>query len=353
MNRKTIVTAAIALAALVLILVWMQGGFHSKVPGGTTVFPGEKTPGVKTVKAAISLAEGDVTVSGTVVAREIARVASRVLGYVVELNVDAGDRVKKDQVLLRIDSKEMAEREAQAKAALESAKADLVKSRNDFERYKALFEKESVAKKDYDDALARYKVAQAAEARAHAGLDEAKTQLAYAIVTAPFDGIVGERNVNLGDLATPGRQLLTTYIPRSVELVASVGEQYASYLKGGMPVTVAVPSAEVKQASSIREVVPQREEKTRTITVKAPLTEEPGLAPGLYGTLTFHTRPSQVIVIPSEAVKIVGQLETVRVAQDGTVNVRHVKTGRKMADGKVEILSGLNAGEEVIISSGS
>ena len=120
-----------------------------------------------------------------------------------------------------------------------------------------------------------------------------------------------------------------------------------------MPVTVAVPSAEVKQASSIREVVPQREEKTRTITVKAPLTEEPGLAPGLYGTLTFHTRPSQVIVIPSEAVKIVGQLETVRVTQDGTVKVRHVKTGRKLADGTVEILSGLNAGEEVIISSGS
>ena len=196
-------------------------------------------------------------------------------------------------------------------------------------------------------------MAQAAEARAKAALDEAKTQLAYAVVTAPFDGIVGEKNVNLGDLATPGRQLLTIYMPRSVELVASVGEQYVSYLKGGMPVTVAVPSAEVKQASSIREVVPQREEKTRTITVKAPLTEEPGLAPGLYGTLTFHTRPSQVIVIPSEAVKMVGQLETVRVAQDGTVKVRHVKIGRKLADGQVEILSGLNAGEEVIISSGS
>ena len=95
--------------------------------------------------------------------------ASRVQGYVVELNVDAGDHVKKDQVLLRLDSKEMVEREAQAKAALESAKADLVKARNDFERYKVLFEKQSVAKKDYDDALARYEVAQAAEARAQGG----------------------------------------------------------------------------------------------------------------------------------------------------------------------------------------
>ena len=177
MTKKKIVTAAISLAALILILVWMQGGFHSKVAGGTTVLPGEKMPRVRTVKAALSRTEGEVTVSGTVLSREIARVASRVQGYVVELNVDAGDHVKKAQVLLRLDAKEMVEREAQAKAALESATADLVRTRNDFERYKVLFEKQAVAKKDYDDALARYDVAQAAEARAQAALDEAKTQL--------------------------------------------------------------------------------------------------------------------------------------------------------------------------------
>jgi len=353
MTRKKIVTAAIALAALILVLVWMQGGFHSKVPGGTTGSSAGMAPQTKTFKAAIRGTEGEVTVSGSVVSREIARIASRVLGYVVELNVDAGNPVKKGQSLLRVDAKEMVEREAQAKAGLESAQADLVKTRNDFERYKALFEKESVAKKDYDDALSRYEVAQAAEARAKAALDEAKTQLAYTIVTAPFDGIVGEKNVNLGDLATPGRQLLTIYMPGSIEMVASVGEQYAPYLKVGASVTVEAPSISVKQTSTIREVVPQREEKTRTITVKAPLTEAPGLAPGLYGTLTFHTRPSEVIVIPSEAVKVVGQLETVRVVEDGTIKVRHVKTGRKLSDGTVEVLSGLIPGESVVIGSDS
>ncbi len=351
MNKKKIVTAVIALAALILILVWVQGGFHSKVPGGRTILPPKKALPLKTVKASISRTEGEVTVSGTVVARESARVAARVQGYVVELNVDAGDHVKKGQVLLRLDSKEMVEREAQAKAALESATADLVKARNDFERYKVLFEKQSIAKKDYDDVLAKYDVAQAAEARAKAALDEAKTLLSYTVVTAPFDGIVGEKDVNLGDLATPGHQLLTIYTPSSVELVASVGEQYAPYLKAGTSVTLEVPSISLKETSSIREVVPQREEKTRTITVKAPLTETPGLAPGLYGRLTFNTRPSKAIVIPSEAVKIVGQLETVRVVENGTVKIRHVRSGRKLADGKVEILSGLNPGEEVVVGS--
>ena len=349
MTRKKLLTAALALIGLILILVWTQGGFHSKVPGGTTPPVGKAVSGIKTVKAETGRTGGDVTVSGAIVGRETAKVASRVLGYVIELNVEAGDNVKKGQALLRIDAKDMAEREAQARAALESARADLVKARNDYERYKILFEKESVAKKDYDDAVARYEVAQAAEKRAEAALEEAKTQLSYAVVRAPFDGIVGTREVNLGDLATPGKELLSIYMPGALELVAAVGEQYAPYLRSGTPVTISIPSAKFEQASKIREVVPQREEKTRTITVKAPLSEHPGLSPGLYGTLTFKTVESKVVLVPSEAVQTVGQLETVKVLENGVVKIRHVKTGRKLSNGKVEIISGLNPGEEVVV----
>jgi multidrug efflux pump subunit AcrA (membrane-fusion protein) len=91
-----------------------------------------------------------------------------------------------------------------------------------------------------------------------------------------------------------------------------------------------------------------RDEKTRTITVKAPISEAPGLVPGLYGTLSFDTRTSEVIVVPSSSVSTVGQLESVRVLDNGQIKTRHVKTGRKLDD-KVEILSGLNAGEEVVV----
>jgi RND family efflux transporter MFP subunit len=350
MTRKRIFSAALALIGLILILVWTQGGFHSKVPGGITSPAGKAASGLKTIKAETGHSGGEVTVSGTIVARETARVASRVLGYVVELNVEAGDAVKKGQVLLRIEAKDMAEREAQARAALESARADLVKTRNDFERFKFLFEKESVAKKDYDDALARYEMAEAAEKRAAAALEEAKTQLSYAVVTAPFDGIVAAREVNLGDLASPGKGLLDIYMPGTLDLVAAVGEQYAPYLHSGTPVTISIPSAKFEQASTIREVVPQREEKTRTITVKAPLSEHAGLGPGIYGTLTFKTVESDVVLIPSEAVQTVGQLETVKVLEDGAVKIRHVKTGRKLSNGKVEIISGLNPGEEVVVN---
>jgi len=347
--RRKILMAAIAVAVLVLLLIWVQGGFHSKVPGGTSYLPPEKGPAVKTVEAKTVSTTGTVTVSGTVTARDIARVAARIVGYVVEIKADAGDVVKKDQVLVHIDTKEMAERLDQVKAGLESAKADLVKARNDFNRYKILFEKEAVAKKDYDDAIAKYDVAQAAEQRAKAALEEAETAMSYGVVRSPFDGIVADRNVNLGDLATPGRTLMSIYSPNTLELVAPVGEQYAPYLHVGVPIRLEVPSINLDQNSTIREVVPLRDEKSRTITTKAAISEVPGLVPGLYGRLSFDTRTSETIVIPASAVHVVGQLETVKVLEDGTLRVRHVKTGRNLGDESVEIISGLKAGESVVV----
>ncbi|MEW6348358.1 MAG: efflux RND transporter periplasmic adaptor subunit [Thermodesulfobacteriota bacterium] len=344
---RNIVIAIVALVGLVLAMVWMQGGFHSKVPGGVTP-AGEKGVAAKTVEAKTMRVVGQVTVSGSVSSREMARVASRISGNIVDVKADAGNSVKKGQVIVRIDSKEMTERVAQAGAALESAKADLSKARKDFDRFKALFEKESVSQKAFDDAKAGLDIAQGAENRVQAAYEEARTQLSYTEVVSPFDGVVAERFVNVGDLAAPGTPLMSIFMPGQAELVASAGEQYASFLKTDTPVKVEIPSVELKEDTKIREVVPQSHEKTRTITVKAPLTAKPGLRPGLYGTLSFATEISEVIMIPAAAIKIVGQLETVKVLEGSSIKIRQVKAGKKSGD-SVEVLSGLNAGEKVVL----
>jgi len=349
MSMKKFIPALIAVAVLVIGLVWMQGGLHTKVPGGRVENKHSPGASVKTATVEKAMLKAEVTVSGTVGARDIARVASRINGYVTEIKVDAGDRVRQGEVLLRIDTKELGEREAQAAANLESAKADLLKARNDFERFRTLFEKESVSKKDYDDAQAKYDMSLAAEARAKAALEEARTMLSYGVVTAPFDGIVSDRNVNVGDLAGPGRHLVSVYRPESVELIASAGEQYAPFLVEGTQVYVEIPSLRAQQATKVREVVPQRDEKTRTVIVKVPLKEAEGLMPGLYGTMTFQTDVSESISVPRETVRTIGQLETVRVLENGQVRVRHVKTGRSLSDGRVEIISGLQPGEKVVM----
>jgi RND family efflux transporter MFP subunit len=348
MSSHKLIIAGVSAIGLVIVLVWMQGGFHKKVSGGLTAPTVQKTE-LKTIKAQASASAGDITVSGSVVSKETARLSARISGNVIGLYVDAGSKVKKGEILLKIEAKELVEREAQVQAGLESAKSDLVKAGNDFDRYKSLFEKESIAKKEYDDSLARYEMAQASEQKAKAALDEAKTLLSYTTVTAPFDGIVSERNVNLGDLAVVGKQLFAIYAPDTLDLVAAVGEQYAPYLSVGSEVIVSIPSASLREKSQIREMVPQRDEKTRTITVKAHLEDAPGLGLGLYGTLTFNTSTTEIIVVPGNAVNVVGQLESVKVLDNGVLRIRHVKTGRKITEGKIEILSGLNAGEEVVI----
>lgn len=347
MKKKLALGGLFALALLV-VLLWMQGLFHSKVPGGRTQpLPGRDEPkGVVTVET--SSTKGRVTVTGTVEARDTARIAARIQGYVMELSVDAGDRVKMGAILLRLDSKEMKERVAQAAAALRSAQADLERAKSDFQRYERLYEQQSISGQQFDNVKTAYEVAKATEARARAGLEEARAMLSYSVVRAPFDGTIAVREVNVGDLVTPGRVLLSIYKPGTAELVAPVGEQYAEYVKEGTRVTAKIPSINFTETTEIREVVPQRDPQSRTVTVKVALPEKPGLEPGLYGTMTFETESSEIILVPEHAIKRVGQLDTVRVYEDGKIKIRHVKTGRRM-DGRVEVLSGLRPGEKLVL----
>jgi RND family efflux transporter MFP subunit len=348
MTKFKLLIAAISALGMILMLIWIQGGLSHKVPGGETNLPKEPIDKVKTITVEQVETSGEVSVSGTVLARDTARIAARVGGYIAELKVDAGSTVKKGDLLLKIEAGELEERKAQAQAALESANVDLEKTRQDLERYKTLFEEQAIARKEFDDVSARFEMAKATANKAKAALDEAKTFLSYELVTAPFDGIVSERIINQGDLAAVGRELLTIYDPNSLEMVAAAGEQFAPFLSVGASVTVSISSLQVKENTLIREVVPQRDEKTRTITVKAPLRKVNGLTPGLFGVLTFKTASSVVIVIPSILVKSVGQIESVRVLDKGEIKTRHVKTGRTLDDGKIEILSGLESGDQVV-----
>lgn len=346
--KKKLLLGGLFLVILILVLVWLQGGFHKKVPGGRTVPDGRGAKNLRTVKIATSKSKGEVTATGTVAARDTARIASRFQGFIVEVNTDPGDKVEKDQILLRIDDRELKERVAQAEALLQTAKANMSEAESDFDRYKRLFDQQAVSQQQFERAQTAHEVARASLDQARARLEEARASLSHSVVRAPFPGIVGEREVNVGDLVRPGQYLLNVFRPGTAELVARVGEQYAGSVKEKTPVLIEIPSLGLKQKSTIREVVPVRHEKTRTITVKAPLKDEPGLEPGLYGTLTFDTGSTEVIVIPKSAVRTVGQLEAVRVVEDGVVKTRHVKTGRVTESG-VEVLSGLKPGERVVV----
>ncbi len=349
MNIKKLALAVGSLGGLVVLLVWMQGGFRSKIEPGTISVSKGQLSGMKTVPVKTVPERGNVTVSGTVEARETADVSSRVSGYVLDLKVHAGDHVTKGEELLRIDTKALQEQQDRARAARDKALADLANDERNYHRYKDLVQEKAVSQQEFDDVRTRYNVAKAAAEQSQAALDQASTQLRYGIVRSPFDGIVSKREVNIGDLAEPGKTLLSVYKPDTLELVAAVAEQYAPYLNEGTEVAVDIPSLDVKQTASVREVVPQRNPEARTITVKTPLAHAKDLMPGTYGILTFSTRHSEALIIPAKAVVTIGQLESVKVLRNGTVQSRYVKIGRHLKNNQVEVLSGLNSGQKVVI----
>jgi RND family efflux transporter MFP subunit len=349
MGNKRILLVAGSLAAFITFLPPMAGGVHAETQGDWHGSLEQNKKPVKTATVELLKTRGEIIVSGTVVARQTAVISSRISGYVVDLKVSAGDHVKAGQELLRIDTTELADQETQAKASLASATADLENAKTNFDRYRPLFESQAISKQKYDDIRNRYEVALAAQQRAQAALDLAGTQISYGILKAPFDGIIADRTANVGDLAMPGQPLLTVYMPGTLELVAPVGEQFSRYVKEGTHVVVENSSIGLNQSTSIREVVPQTDTQTKTITVKAPLSDMPGLTPGIYGTLSFDTATSEVMAVPLKAIRKIGQLETVRVLRDSRFETRYVSTGRKLRGGKIEILSGLKSGERVVI----
>ena len=349
MKTRGFCSRVIVIGGIFALVSWMGGGFHcnAQAEEKSKVSPGDQPK--KTARAEIVKTHGEVTVSGSVVAKQGAVISARISGYITDLMVNAGDSVKAGEDLMHIDTKELTQKETEAGADLESAKADFANAKRDFERYGPLLESKAVSKQQYDEVGRKYEVAQARHQRAQATLDQVRTQLSYGDIKAPFDGTIADKTANVGDLAMPGRQLLTIYMPGTLELVAPVAEQYSRYVKPGTLVDVTIPSIEVSQTTSLREVVPQTNEQTKTITVKAPLTDAQGLVPGAYGTLTFATTSSEVIAIPSNAIRVFGQIETVKVVREGRIESRYVKMGRKLDKGKVEILSGLDPGEEVVI----
>jgi RND family efflux transporter MFP subunit len=335
-------------AGLAALMAAIASGFHLKAKAEGNSCQTRSRHLFNTFTAETATIKRKVDVSGMVAARQTAMVSAQVSGYVSDLRVSPGDRVKAGQVLLRIDTKELAEQEAQAKAALDGAKATLADAKKNFDRYTPLFESQAISGEQYENIRTKYKEAQAAEQVAEAALRESNQKLSYSKVRSPFDGIVGDRSINLGDLVTEGEALLSVYVPASLELVAPIGEHYGRYVEEGTQVSVSVPSIGFNQITHIRNVIPQINEQARTITVKAPLSGSPELSPGLYGELSFDTMVSEVIVIPSKAVIRTGQLESVRVLNQGRLKRLYVTTGRKLKGGKIEILSGLKPGDEIV-----
>lgn len=353
--RKTAVAVAM-LVAVVLIMMWLMGVFRSKIePRAESGPAGRPAEGVtlEAVRAVrVPISESAV---GSVRPVHETAVAAKLLAKVLAVHVRAGQAVARDDVLVELDNADLTARREQAAAAVQAAQAARDQSRIEHERVERLIQQGAAARLEMDRAVNALKAAEADFERAQQSLQEAETILGFAVIRSPIDGIVVDKRIEVGDTARPGDVLVSLYDPTRMQLVASVRESLAQRLKVEQTIPVQIDALDLLCHGQISEIVPEADTVSRTFAVKVTGPCPPGVYTGMFGRIMIPLDETEVLVIPRQAVRRIGQLDVVEVHRDGLLQRRVVQLGRPLEEdaSQIQVLAGLREGEQVALPAGA
>jgi len=289
---------------------------------------------------------------GIVEAVRQSTVAAQIAGRIVELRADAGDRVAKGQVLARIDEREAAQVVASNEAQIARATADLANAKANLDRNRKLLERQYISQAAVDRSQAEHDAALAALAAAKAGTGAAAAARSYTLIAAPFAGVIAERSVALGEMAQPGRALFTLFDPAELRVVASVPEDVIARIRPRGAAAELPALGRTVPATSVT-VLPAADARTHTKLVRLDLPDGAatrGAYPGMFARALFPTGSAQKLVIPERAVARRSEVAGVYVVTPaGEIRFRQLRLGERTADGAIEVLAGLRAGEQVAL----
>jgi HlyD family secretion protein len=332
----------------------------------------------KTVVAGIKNITEWYEAVGTVRPKIQTRIEARISAQVVDVPVRSGDRIEKDQVLLVLDNRQMASRLSQSQQALKTAisnKEQVQQSLNvaqaayneaeaDYERIRNYYDSQAATKQELERAQSRFLQAEAGLNQAREAIEgansgirqaeemvkEAEIFLSYTIIKAPADGEVLEKLVEPGDMALPGKSLILLKTSRALQLEVFVREGLIRNVEPGSSLSAVITSSDQSITARVEEIIPYADPRTRTFLVKAIIPEIEGIYPGMYGKLLIPSGTTEVVLIPPEAIRRIGQLEMVKIKKDDLWENRYIKTG-KIHGELVEVLSGLS-GNETLMTEG-
>ncbi len=348
MKKRKLVSVLASVSFVIILLFWMSGKFTTKVPSKVIKPAGRsihgKTVPVRLVK--MPLTESAV---GTVQAVRETTIASKLLSRVAEMNVKAGQSVKKNDVLMRLDETDLRARLQQARSSVAMAEAANNQAIADEKRLGTLIKSNAISQQEYDKTVTKLKSSNAELKRAQEAVNETQSILDYATVLSPMDGTVIDKKVDVGDTVVPGQVIVKLFDPTRMQMVASVRESLAYRLKVGQEIGVKVETMKLTCSGTISEIVPESSSASRTFQVKVTGPCPPGIYAGMFGRIYIPLGDEQVLLVPENAVRKFGQLEMVDVSEKGQLIRRAVRTGRSFGE-DIEILSGLREGEQVAIS---
>ncbi|MGZ4999670.1 MAG: efflux RND transporter periplasmic adaptor subunit [Methylomonas sp.] len=344
-----------AIGALLLVIFFALGilGGEPQTEPGTTPASGEPLPAdAQTFRVSRQALDNPIAWQGTVWSRLAVKITPKLTARIVEMPVHSGDKLKKGDVIVRLDDRELRAAYNAASAAQAAAQAQAAQANAEEKRITGLYEKQAATRQTYDALLAQARAARAMAQQAASAARQSQVMLGENVLRAPFDGVVGERLQEPGDLASPGQPVITFHKPDDLRLETAIPSHCLSQLKSGMQVPVRVDTLNQPLTGLVEEMAPEIDPKTRTRQIKVKLPPSQGLQHGQFGWLELACQGQQPsLLIPASAVVRYGQLETVKVVEGQQLKTRHIRTGKRYGD-RQEVLSGLQAGETILSNGG-
>ena len=366
MRKSRVAVAASLLASLAL-------GCSSADP----TRPGPDTSPLAVTTAVVTAGRGAAAseAGGVVQAQTTAVVTARILAPVREVRVAAGDRVRAGEVLVVLDGGDLAASARSARAAasaaslattaatadVRSADAALALARANYDRVAALAAKRSATPHELDEATAGLRAAEARAAGAEARLGQSESDVerargaseaagvleSYTRLTAPFDGVVTAKTVEVGNMASPGTPLVRVEDTRRFRIEVRVDESRAGAIEPGTPVRVtldASPSGSVELDGRVTEIARAVDADTRAVLVKVALPDTAAVRSGMFGRVALPGAGGRSLSVPETALMRHGQVTSVFVVDDGIARLRLVSVRG------TDVLAGLAEGEVIVVN---
>jgi RND family efflux transporter MFP subunit len=291
------------------------------------------------------------SVDGVVEATRQATVSAQISGRVKAVLFDVGDHVNKGQVILRIDESEANQAVAGSNAQLARAQAVLNNAKLNYERAQKLFEQNFLSQAALDKAKSEYDMAEAQAKASSAGAQQSVLAQSYTAVVAPYGGVVSARMVEMGEMVTVGKPLMTGFDPSELRIISNVPQYKLADIGAHPSVTVELPELSRWLKAASVTVQPSADPRTHSTQVRVTLpSNEKGLYPGMFVRTHFVVGKEKKLLIPSAAVLRRSEVVAVYVMDEKNVpRLRQVLLGEVNETGDVDVLAGLTAGERVAL----
>jgi RND family efflux transporter MFP subunit len=350
------------LCLLCMAVAILCGACKGKISPGSVEPKRQEVSGVTITTVAFSPVDAFYEASGTVKARNIGVISSRLMGTVKKVVVKEGDTVKAGDTLVFIDDRDVAQKKAAAEAGYKEAEKALEVSRNNraladvtFQRYSKLFEEKVISRQEFDQmetgkkvADIEYERAQQAVERARAMQEEARVWHGFARIRAPYPGVVTAKKIDEGSMATPGTTLMVVEDTSQFKVEVAVDEKLFRNLSIGTEVDVLLESPRETRRGTVSRMAPAVDPTTRTFNLEVTISGT-ALKSGLFAKVLIPGGKKEAILVPGKAVVRKGQLTGVySVDGKGVIAYSLVRTGKPYGE-QVEVLSGLRSGDRIIV----